>query len=182
MKACHSFREQAILLRCWLLLKLLSTGLSASMISGVNFFCLGFTNSVLRWRFLGDLRFGWFSDDLFLMKMKINTDGTTFGFNVFMWPPALSFVSVILKWNSHTYVWFITLNESFPPALRNVLILLDHNQSSGFASLSSGNLNKRIFAFSQSLSYCAFLHTGMQQYFPFLPILSCFGSSSTVFS
>ena len=134
-------------------------GLSASMISDVNFFCLGFTNSKLRWRFLGDLRFGWFYDDLFLMK--VNTDGIAFGFNIFMWRPALTFISVILKWNSHTYVLFVTLNESFPPALRNVLILLHHNLwSSGFASLS-GNLNKPMFIFCQSLSYCAFLHTGM---------------------
>ena len=39
-----------------------------------------------------------------------------------------------------------------------------------------------MFVFCQSLSYCAFLHTGMQQYFPFPPISSCFGRSSTVFS
>ena len=77
----------------------MSGGLSALLISAVNFFCLGFTNSVLRQRFLGDLHFGWFSDDLFL-KM-VNTNGTTFGFNVFMWDPALTFISVILKWNLH---------------------------------------------------------------------------------
>ena len=68
----------------------MSGGLSASMISGVNFFCLGLTNLVLRWRFLGDFRFGYFSDDLFLMK--VNTDGITFGFNVFMWRAALTFI------------------------------------------------------------------------------------------
>ena len=84
----------------------MSGGVSASMISGFNFFCLSFTNEVLRWRFLGDLHFGWFYDDLF--SMKVNTDGTTFGFNVFMWRPALKFISVILKWNSHTYVLFVT--------------------------------------------------------------------------
>ena len=40
-----------------------------------------------------------------------------------------------------------------------------------------------MFVFYQSLSYCAFfLHTGMQQYFPFPPVLSRFGRSSTVFS
>ena len=42
--------------------------------------------------FLGDLCFDWFSDDLFLMK--VNTDRTTFGFNVLMWRPALTFISV----------------------------------------------------------------------------------------
>ena len=31
------------------------------------------------------------------------------------------------------------------------------------------------------MSYCALLHTGMQQYFPFPPILSCFGCSRRVF-
>ena len=77
---------------------------------------------------------------------------------------------------------FVTLNKSFPPALRNVLILLhQYLNSSGFATLS-GNLNKPMFVFYQSLSYCALLHTGMQQYFPFSPTLSCFGRSSTVFS
>ena len=76
------------------------------MISGINLFCLSFSNSVLKWRFLRDLRFGWFFVDLFLMK--VNTDGTTFGFNVFIWRPALTFISVILKWNSYTYVLFVT--------------------------------------------------------------------------
>ena len=77
---------------------------------------------------------------------------------------------------------FVTLNESFPPALPNFFDLLHHNlYSSGFASLS-GNPNKPMFVFCQSLSYCAFLHTGMQQYFPFPPILSCFGHSNRVFS
>ena len=95
--------------------------------------------------FLGDLCFDWFSDDLFLMK--VNTDRTSFGFNVLMWRPALTFMSVILKWNSHTHVLFVTLNESVPPVLQNVLILLHHNlYRSGFAPLSE-NLKKFIFVF-----------------------------------
>ena len=80
MKVPHSFCRQY----CYsvdYLLKLFLGGISASMISlGVTFFCLGLTKSVIRWRFLGDLRFGWFSGDLFLMK--VNADGTTFGFNI----------------------------------------------------------------------------------------------------
>ena len=141
------------LLLCWLFLKLFSGEVSASIISGVNFFYLGFTNSVIRWSFPGDLRFSWFSDDIILMK--VNTDGATFGFSVFMWRPALTFISVILKWNLHTYVIFVTLNESFPPTLRNVLILLHHNlYSSGFASLC-GNINKPLFV---SANLCHNLH------------------------
>ena len=86
------------------------------------------------------------------------------------------------KGNSHTFALFETLNEYFPPALQNVLILLHHNLYSSCFSSLNGNLSKPMFVFCQSLSYCAFVHTGMEQYFPFPPILSCFGRSSTVFS
>ena len=65
---------QTILLSCWLFWKILFGGVSALM---VNFFYLGFTNSVIRWRFLGNLCFGWFSDDDFFF-MKVNTDWTTY--------------------------------------------------------------------------------------------------------
>ena len=71
MKVSHSFHKQY---------ELLSREISNSIISGVSFFCLGFTNSAIRWRFLGDLRFSWFLGDFFLME--VNTDGTTFGFNL----------------------------------------------------------------------------------------------------
>ena len=88
----------------------------------------------------------------------------------------------MLKGNSHTFALFETLNEYFPPALQNVLILLHYNLYSSCFSSLNGNLSKPMFVFCQSLSYCAFVHTGMEQYFPFPPILSCFGRYSTVFS
>ena len=76
----------------------------------------------------------------------------------------------------------VICNESFPPALQNLLILLHHNlNSSGFVS-ASGNLNKPMFVFCQSSSHCAFLRNGIQPHFPFPPVLDCFGRSSTVFS
>ena len=111
------------------------------------------------------LIFWWF------FLMEVNTDGTTFGFNVFMWRPALTFTSVI----------FITWSKSYSPALRNVLILLYRNlYSTDFGSFF-GNLKKTLFVFCQFLWYYTFLHTQIQQYFPFPFILSCFGRSSTVF-
>ena len=76
----------------------MSGGLAASMISGVNFFCLGLTNSVLRWRFLGDLRFGYFSDDLFLMK--VITDGITL-------------VSMFLCDVQHQHLYIINIRMKF---------------------------------------------------------------------
>ena len=107
--------------------------------------------------FLGNLRFGLFSDDLFFDESKYWWN--YIWFQCFYEVSSTQFISIILKWNSHIYVLLVTLNEYFPPALRNVLILLHHNlYSSDFASLS-GNLNKPMFVFLPIfVILCIFAH------------------------
>ena len=62
---------------------------------------------------------------------------------------------------------YVTWSESFPPSLWNTLVLVNHSLYSSSCSSVSGNLNDLMFVFFLCLSYCAFLHTGIQPYFPF---------------
>ena len=112
---------------------------------------------------------------------------SSISFNVFLWFPALTFISVILILNSRNRVsikqnmCYVTENESLIPGLWNALILLNHSlYRSGFPSVS-GNLNKPMFAFFLCLSYCTFLGTGIQPYFSFLSTSGNFGGFMTVF-
>lgn len=94
-------------------------------------------------------------------------------FNVSLWFSALTFLSVILKLNSQKEIFikwnmcYVTWSESFPPSLWNTLVLVNHSLYSSSCSSVSGNLNDLMFVFFLCLSYCAFLHTGIQPYFPF---------------
>ena len=110
--------------------------------------------------------------------MKVNSD-ETFGFNAFLWRPALTCVSIILKWNSHTGV-ICNLKQIFPTSSSEDFHFVIPKLIQFWLCIFTWKL-KLMFVFWLSLSHYAFLHT-MQQFFPFLPIISCFGRSSSEFS
>ena len=89
----------------------------------------------------------------------------------------------VIRWIAHS-IWICTasficnLKRIFPSNSTEWFDFTYH--SFGLESLS-GNLKKPMFVCWLSLSCCAFLHTRMQQCFPFLHSLSCFCCSSTVF-